>query len=76
MSAPTRIYLVRDNAYGDQRLIRAGTPAQAVRHAARSQFKVEVASQDDLVAAISAGVVVEEAGVTVEDDQLPLESAA
>ena len=76
MSAPTRIYLVRDIATGHQRLIRAGTPAQAVRHAARSQFNVEVASQDDLVAALSAGVSVEEHGFAAEDEQLPLESAA
>lgn len=72
----TRIYLVRDTATGAQRLIRAGNQAQAVRHAARSQFNVEVAGQDDLVVLIAAGTVVEDAGTTVEDEQLPLEPQA
>ena len=62
----TRIYLVTDAITGAKRLIRAGTPAQAVRHAARSQFNVAVASQDDLVFLVADGHAVEDATEVTE----------
>lgn len=69
MSAPTRIYMVanaqgRDPA-GDElpsRLVRATHAAQALRHVAADTLAVAVASQDDLVRLIAAGVQVETAG--------------
>lgn len=66
MTAPTRIYIVTPKIVEDgkpvaKRLVRAPTPAQALRHVA-SEFDVAVASQDDLVAAVADGVRVEDAG--------------
>lgn len=54
-----RIYIVRNGA-GDPRLVRAANQAQALRHIVKP-YTAEVASQDDLVAAISRGVKVEDA---------------
>jgi hypothetical protein len=54
----TRIYLVTGN--GKQHLVRAPNKAQAVRHVAKA-YKVEVPSQDELLAAASAGIKVEDA---------------
>lgn len=61
----TRIYAV---AVADAvernptRLVRAGNQAQALRHVAKASFEVRVATQDDLVSALSTGATVEEAG--------------
>lgn len=41
----TRIYLVTDNETKRHRLIRAGNQAQAIRHAAKTRFEIEVAGQ-------------------------------
>lgn len=55
-----RIYIV---GHGQTvRLIRAQTRAQALSHAARSSFTIDVASQDKLVTALLDGVKVENAG--------------
>ena len=43
------------------RLIRATHPSVALRHVAEECFKVDVASQDQIVEACRAGVEVEEA---------------
>lgn len=60
----TRIYSV---AVGEVvRLVRATNQAQALRHAAKSTFTVKVASQDDIVAAVTSGVKVEDASKDVE----------
>jgi len=58
----TRIYLVTDVETNKHRLIRAGNQAQAIRHAAQTQFDIEVAGQDDLVSLLQAGIPVEPAG--------------
>ena len=58
----TRIYLVTDRDTQAKRLIRAGTQAQAIRHAAQSRFDIEVAGQDDLVQLLGSGQAVEVAG--------------
>jgi hypothetical protein len=47
---PDRVYLITDRASGERRLVRAHTPAQAVRHAARRRFDCAVASVDDVIA--------------------------
>ena len=58
----TRIYLVTDTETNKHRLIRAGNQAQAIRHAAKTSFDIEVAGQDDLVSLLSHGIPVELAG--------------
>lgn len=58
----TRIYALRATS-GDVSLVRAASPAAAVRHWTDSMLaSVAVASQDDIVQAMQAGVEVEEAG--------------
>lgn len=59
MSAPKRIYLVTAPD-GVQKLVKAGQKQQALTHVAVSTFQVKVATQDELVAAITAGHAVEE----------------
>lgn len=59
----TRIYVVR-HSLGEsevKKLVRAGTPAQAIRHAVKASVEARVAEQDDIVALVSAGAKVEEA---------------
>lgn len=65
--AAAPIYIITDKVaivVGDEqptrRLVRAKNKAQAWRHVANG-FNVTLASQDDLVAAVGAGVPVEEA---------------
>jgi hypothetical protein len=53
-----RIYIVGTPA-GEIRLVRASVRQQALSHVANSVFTVRVASQDDLVAAVTKGVPVE-----------------
>lgn len=63
----TRIYTISN---GDtDRLVRAASRAQAISHVARSVFNSRVATQDDLVDAMQAGVKVEDAGAEVEGKQ-------
>lgn len=62
---PTRIYRI-DDGRGD-RLIRAASQAQAIRHVA-SGFAVRVATQDDIANLVSEGIKVEKAGDQVEGD--------
>ena len=52
---PTRIYRVND------RLVRATSQAQAIRHVA-SSFTVRVATQDDIADLVAEGAKVETAG--------------
>ncbi|MCE2918224.1 MAG: hypothetical protein LW768_22120 [Rubrivivax sp.] len=67
-----RIYLV---GTGQQvRLVRAPNRAQALAHVARSTIAVNVASQDDLVKMLTAGIKVEDVSPQVE--QTELEEAA
>ena len=53
-----RIYIV-GTPTGEIRLVRASVKQQALSHVANSTFTVYVATQDDLVRAVSNGVVVE-----------------
>lgn len=53
MATNHRIYKVT-GPRGDDRYIRAANVAQARNHAARSEYQVAVATQDDLVAALTA----------------------
>lgn len=56
----TRIYIVRREG-GKHRLIRAATPAQAIRFAVSSDYDATVASQEALVGLLGSGIVVENA---------------
>jgi hypothetical protein len=67
----TRIYLVTDQESQAKRLIRAGSQAQAIRHAAQSRFAIEVAGQDDLVQLLASGQAVESATQTSEAEAEP-----
>ena len=55
----TRIYLVTDVADSSPVLVKASSPAQALRHVTEGMFTVKVPTQDELVAAIEGGAVVE-----------------
>jgi hypothetical protein len=56
--ATQRIYIV-GTPNGDIRLVRASLRQQALSHVANSTFTVQVASQDDLVGAVTQGIQVE-----------------
>ena len=58
--ATQRIYLVGTPS-GDIRLVKASVRSQALSHVANSMLTLRVASQDDLVEAISKGCAVENA---------------
>jgi hypothetical protein len=67
-----RIYLV---GTGQQvRLVRAPNRAQALAHVARSTIAVSVATQNDLVKMLTAGIQVED--VAAQAEQAELEEAA
>ena len=59
MAAATRIYVVLTDT--KQHLVRATNKVQAINHIARASITAEVASQDELIAAIGEGVKVENA---------------
>ena len=69
MATATRIYLVTTSA-GTARLVKASVPSQAITHVAKQLFSARIASQDDLVEALSIGTKVEAYG---ESDQGQLE---
>lgn len=62
MSNQKRIYIVTDKAAKVDFLIKATSQAQAVRHVARMQFDVSVASAVDVADKLTAGVKLEDAG--------------
>jgi hypothetical protein len=68
MATTTRIYLV--NGPTGTRLVKASVASQAITHAAKSAFTAKVASQDDLVEAVSNGVKVETYGETVQGEMI------
>lgn len=67
----TRIYLIRGNEAHEGKkvaLVRASSAAQASRHFFMRNFDVSVPSQDDLIDARDAGLVVENAEPTPTTD--------
>ena len=64
----TRVYAITNKTTKTPRLVRATHPSTALRHVAADAFTVRVASQDDLLTAIAAGVKVEI--VTAEQTEL------
>jgi len=76
MATPTRIYLVEPKLEGDKRaplpqrrLVRATHPAHALRHVADGAYIVAIASQDELVDMIEAGIKPE--SIKAEQTELP-----
>ena len=67
MATATRIYLVTASG-GESRLVKAAVPAQAITHVAKQIFSARIASQDDLVEALSAGIRVESYGETAQGE--------
>lgn len=67
MKTKTRIYSVAPTAGGPVRLVEAASQAQALGHVTRTAYAVEVASQQALVAAIQAGITVEQASPATDD---------
>lgn len=66
-----RIYLVKNNTTGSTRLIRASIVSQAIALAAKQEFEAHVATQDELVDGLNAGIKIEKAAVT-EANQMEL----
>ncbi len=66
MATSTRIYLV--NGPTGTRLVKAAVASQAITHVAKSAFSARVASQDDLVEAVSNGVKVETYGESAQGE--------
>lgn len=67
--ATQRIYLIGTPS-GEVRLVKAGIRSQAISHVANSMLTIRVATQDDLVEAISAGKSVENAKTPEQIDLL------
>jgi hypothetical protein len=65
--ATTRIYLVT-TAAGTARLVKAAVPSQAITHVAKQIFSARIASQDDLVEALSSGIKVETYGESTQSE--------
>jgi hypothetical protein len=65
MATATRIYFVTSTD-GAIRLVKATVASQAITHVAKSAFSAKVASQDDLVLALSNGIKVETYGETAQ----------
>jgi hypothetical protein len=59
-----RIYLVTNKTTGASRLIKAAVVSQAIAHAAKQDFEAHVATQDELVDGLNAGVKIEKCSVT------------
>ena len=66
MASNTRIYIV--NGPSGTRLVRATVPSQAIFHVAQGEYKAAVATQDDLVEALSKGVKVEHFGRLAQEE--------
>jgi hypothetical protein len=67
MATATRIYLVTTSA-GTARLVKASVPTQAITHVARQVYSARIASQDDLVEALTSGMRVETYGETDQSE--------
>ena len=59
--ATLRIYVVSDSAANKKYLVRAQSPASAIRAIVTPQFSAELADQDALIDLVSAGIKVVEA---------------
>lgn len=67
-----KVFVVTDRD-GNERLVRAYTSADALRHVTPT-FNVTPADQDDIISLMAAGVAVETAGI--QEQELPADEAA
>jgi len=67
-----KVFVVTDRD-GNERLVRAYTSADALRHVTPT-FHVVQADQDDIISLMAAGVAVETAGI--QEQELPADEAA
>jgi len=67
MATSTRIYIVSTQD-GTNRLVKATVASQAITHVAKNAFTAKVASQDDLVQALSNGIKVETYGESAQGE--------
>ena len=67
-----KVYIVTDRD-GNERLVRAYTSADALRHVTPT-FHVAQASQDDIIMLMASGAAVETAGIP--EQELPADEAA
>ena len=67
-----KVYIVTDRD-GNERLVRAYTSADALRHVT-PKFLVTLANQDDIISLMAAGTPVETAGIP--EQELPAGEAA
>ena len=67
-----KVYIVTDRD-GNERLVRAYTSADALRHVTPT-FNVVQADQDDIISLMASGVAVETAGI--KEQELPAGEAA
>lgn len=58
-----RIYIVKNNTTNAVRLIRASVVSQAIAHAAKQEFEAHVATQDELVEGLNAGIKIEKPAI-------------
>jgi hypothetical protein len=65
--ATQRIYIV--NGPTGTRLVKASVASQAISHVAKAAFSAKVASQDDLVQALSEGIKVEVYGAEAGEQE-------
>jgi hypothetical protein len=77
MATKKRIYAVTNTATPDEdgncptRLVRAATKSQALSYVARQDYIASVASQEMLVACLTDGIEVEDAGDEEATDGIP-----
>jgi hypothetical protein len=67
-----KVFVVTD-MHANERLVRAYTSADALRHVTPT-FHVAQADQDDIISLMAAGVAVETAGI--QEQELPADEAA
>lgn len=67
-----KVYIVTDRD-GNERLVRAYTAADALRHVTPT-FNVTPADQDDIISLMASGVAVETVGI--QEQELPADEAA
>lgn len=66
MASNTRIYIVKGPS--GARLVKATVPSQAIFHVAHGEYSAAVATQDDLVEALSNGIKVEYFGKQPQEE--------
>ena len=64
-----RVYLVTTPDATPDRLVRALSPQGAIKHVTVTDYSASVATQDQLIAALAAGIVVEDTGAEPDEEE-------